>query len=148
MKTNGIIFIAAFLLMFAGGYFFFSQDNEKTDETKTEVNSTTETAADKVEEEATKTEVDESTVSANTEAFNNNSCVSCHAVSSLGIEGGVTGPDLSTAFEGVEGKHGVTLDSFLQKPTSAVMSGVIEGNPLSDKDRAEIIEMLNQASKK
>lgn len=139
MKINGIIFITSFLLVFAGGYFFFTQDDKSVGETIT-VKSETTNKVEKEEEGAS--------VSADTEAFNNNSCITCHAVSVIGIEGGVTGPDLSTAYEGIEGKHGMDIDSFLQKPSSAVMSGVMEGSPLSDTDRAEIIEMLKKASEK
>ena len=36
------------------------------------------------------------------------------------------------------------MDSFLKEPTSAVMSGVIEANPLSDEERAKVVEALKK----
>ena len=142
LKTNGIIFILAFVLAFAGGYLFFNKGETSELKTATDKESaTTETAKDDENEP-------EEQASAEFEILNRNTCLSCHAVSSLGIEGGITGPDLSVAYEGIEGKHGVDLDSFLKEPTSAVMSGVIEGAPLSDDDRAAIVEVLKKASEK
>lgn len=136
MKTNGIIFIAAFLLAFAGGWLFFGQD----DKPSTQTAPTTEVKTDEGKEQATAT--------AEEEVLSRNSCLACHAVSALGIEGGVTGPDLSGAYEGVEGKHGTDLESFLKEPTSAVMSTVIAGSPLSDEERTAIIDVLKTASEK
>ncbi|MFS0576072.1 cytochrome C [Sporosarcina sp. 179-K 3D1 HS] len=140
MKTNGIIFIVAFVLAFAGGYFYFSQGNKE--ETATTESGATEPANEEGQGE------EQASVPAEAEVLNTNSCLSCHAVNSLGIEGGTTGPDLSHAYDGVKDKHGVDLDSFLKQPTSAVMSGVIAGNPLSDEDRAAIIDVLKTASEK
>jgi cytochrome c551/c552 len=80
--------------------------------------------------------------------LNSKGCLGCHAVESLDLQGGATGPDLSKAFEGVEDKHGKPIDEFLKEPTSAVMSSVISGSPLTDDERAKVVEMLKQASEK
>lgn len=138
MKSNGIIFIAAFLLAFAGGWLFFGQD----DKPSTKTAPTTEVKTDEGKEK------EQATASAEEEVLSRNSCLACHAVSALGIDGGGTGPDLSGAYEGVEGKHGTDLESFLTEPTSAVMSTVIAGSPLSDEERTAIIDVLKIASEK
>ena len=142
MKSNGIIFFAAFLLAFVGGWLFFGQD----DKPSTQTSPTTESETEKVTDEEKGKE--QATASAEEEILSRNSCLGCHAVSSLGIEGGVTGPDLSGAYEGVEGKHGTDIESFLTEPTSAVMSSVIGGSPLSDEERTAIIDVLKIASEK
>jgi cytochrome c551/c552 len=80
--------------------------------------------------------------------LNSKGCLGCHAVDALGLEGGATGPDLSKAFTDVEGKHGKPIEEFLKEPTSAVMSGVIGGNPLTDEERTQVLDMLKQASEK
>lgn len=73
-------------------------------------------------------------------------CLGCHAVSELDLQGGATGPDLSQAFNNVEGKHGKPLNEFLKDPTSAVMSTVIGGNPLTDEEISQIVDTLKKAS--
>lgn len=87
------------------------------------------------------------TVSADENILKSKGCLSCHSVSSLNLTGGATGPDLSKAFENVEGKHGKPIDQFLKEPTSAVMSGVIGGNPLSEQEISEVVKLLEEASK-
>jgi cytochrome c551/c552 len=87
------------------------------------------------------------TVDANN-ILNSKGCLGCHAVDSLGLDGGATGPDLSKAFTDVEGKHGKPIDEFLKEPTSAVMSSVISGSPLTDEERTQVLDMLKQASEK
>ncbi|GFZ86591.1 hypothetical protein GCM10010978_28160 [Compostibacillus humi] len=163
MKVNSIIFIVGFLIAFTVGYFVF--DTESAESTVEDPNTVQEesSAGDKSanntedsEESATETtnanteETDTAeggeSVPAEAEALQANNCLSCHAVESLGIAGGTTGPDLSQAYNEVEGKHGKDLDSFLQEPTSAVMSTVIGDNPLSDEERASIIEALKFAA--
>lgn len=73
-------------------------------------------------------------------------CLGCHSVEALNLKGGATGPDLSQAFNNVEGKHGKPVNEFLKEPTSAVMSGVIGGNPLSEEEIAEVVSVLKKAS--
>jgi len=74
-------------------------------------------------------------------------CLGCHSVESLNLKGGATGPDLSQAFNNVEGKHGKPVAEFLKEPTSAVMSGVIGGNPLTDEEISSVVKVLEEASK-
>jgi cytochrome c551/c552 len=75
-------------------------------------------------------------------------CLGCHSVEALNLKGGATGPDLSQAFNNVEGKHGKPVNEFLKEPTSAVMSGVIGGNPLTDEEINQVVEILKEASEK
>lgn len=88
------------------------------------------------------------TVSADSNILSSKGCLGCHSVSALNLEGGATGPDLSNAFENVEGKHGKPIDQFLKEPTSAVMSGVIGGSPLSEEEISEVVKVLQEASQK
>jgi cytochrome c551/c552 len=105
-------------------------------------------------EEASKTEgqkeeATEETASVDAEnILNSKGCLGCHAVDSLGLDGGATGPDLSKAFTDVEGKHGKSIEEFLKEPTSAVMSSVIGGSPLTDEERTQVLDMLKKASEK
>lgn len=108
---------------------------EPTEETNKTENQDTET----VKETAS---VDEENI------LNSKGCLGCHAVDALGLEGGATGPDLSKAFTDVEGKHGKPIEEFLKEPTSAVMSSVIGGSPLTDEERTQVLDMLKQASEK
>lgn len=73
-------------------------------------------------------------------------CLGCHSVEGLNLQGGATGPDLSQAFNHVESKHSKPLKEFLKEPTSAVMSGVIGGNPLTEEEITQIADLLKQAS--
>lgn len=73
-------------------------------------------------------------------------CLGCHAVSKLNLEGGATGPDLSQAFNNVADKHGKQINEFLKEPTSAVMSTVISGNPLTDEEISQIVDTLKKAT--
>lgn len=148
MKKAGIYFIVSALIGLGIGYLVFdvimgkdsqtevADSNEKADDTT----NTTETT-----KEAEKTEPAE-TASAETEIFTQKGCLGCHSISALNLSGGATGPDLSQAFNNVEGKHGKPVNEFLKQPTSAVMSGVIGGNPLTDEEISKITELLKQAS--
>ncbi|NDI33905.1 c-type cytochrome [Chengkuizengella sediminis] len=144
MKNGIIIFLVSVLVGLGSGYLFY-QSNDTGDQTATPPNNE--------EQIATETENNEENVETvsnlpGEELFVANSCLNCHSISKLGIEGGVTGPDLSDAYKNVEDKHGKKLEDFLKEPTSAVMSGVISGNPLTDDDRLKIVEMLKKASDK
>jgi len=46
----------------------------------------------------------------------------------------------------VKDKHGKPIEEFLKQPDSAVMSGVIGKNPLTDDERKQVLEMLQKAS--
>jgi cytochrome c551/c552 len=148
-KVNKAIisFVVCALLGFGLGYLVFGVimgDSEKQPQVaQTE---TTETAAAKEESTDAK---EATTVSANEDnILNKKGCLGCHSVEALNIKGGAVGPDLSQAFANVEGKHGKPIEEFLKAPTSAVMSGVIGKNPLSDEERKQVLELLKQASEK
>jgi len=151
MNKAIISFVICTLLGFGLGYLVFGVimgDSEKQPQVaQTETKETTETAAAK---EDTKTDSKEATtVSANEDnILNKKGCLGCHSVESLNITGGAVGPDLSQAFVNVEGKHGKPIEEFLKAPTSAVMSGVIGKNPLSDEERKQVLDLLKQASEK
>ncbi|WP_301107749.1 cytochrome c [Sporosarcina sp.] len=142
MRSNLLIFAVAFLVAFGAGYLFF-HDSDKTPATQ----QTTENNSAESNEETPESE-DEASVPSGAEPLTTNSCIGCHAVNDAGITGGTTGPDLSDAYANVKDKHGIELDEFLQQPTSAVMSGVIAENPLSDEDREQIVEFLKKTSEK
>lgn len=142
MRSNLLIFAVAFLVAFGAGYLIF-HDSDKTPATQ----QTTESDSAESNEETPEPE-EEASVPAGAEPLSTNSCIGCHAVSDAGITGGTTGPDLSKAYANVKDKHGVELDEFLQQPTSAVMSGVIAENPLSEEDRQQIVEFLKKTSEK
>lgn len=150
MNKAIISFVICTLLGFGLGYLVFGVimgDSEKQPQVaQTETKETTETAA----KEATTTDSKEATtVSANEDnILNKKGCLGCHSVEALNIKGGAVGPDLSQAFVNVEGKHGKPIEEFLKAPTSAVMSGVIGKNPLSDEERKQVLDLLKQASEK
>ncbi len=73
-------------------------------------------------------------------------CIQCHSVSALNIKGGQVGPDLSQAYTTVESKHGKPIEEFLKQPTSAVMSGVLGKDPLTDEQRQQVLDLLKKAS--
>jgi mono/diheme cytochrome c family protein len=147
MKRNALIFVIGFIVAFAGGFLFFGDDTasqpvEEAPQTTDE--DASESDEEAAEEEETEEQEGEQTASVDIQPLAN--CLSCHAVDSLGVPGGNTGPDLSIAYTEVEGKHGKDLDSFLEEPTSAVMATVIEDNPLTDEEREAIIEVLKEAA--
>lgn len=146
MKQNMTIFLIAFVVAFASGslYFYFKDSVKK--EATSSVQASEETAS-KVDAEA-KDDGEKKSLIAEAEILQQKGCVSCHSIEAFGIKDAMTGPDLSKAFIHVEGKHGKSLEEFLQKPTSAVMSSVIAGNPLTDEERKQIIDALKAASEK
>lgn len=146
MKKNGIIFILTFLVAFLGGYLFFGNSGNTEEIAMNDASVTDEESTTEAGETSDSTET-AATVPSEAEPLANNNCLSCHAVESLGAAGGTTGPDLSNAYTEVEGKHGKPLDDFLQEPTSAVMTTVInEDNPLPDEEREAIVEALKIAA--
>lgn len=141
MKNNLLIFVVGFIVAFAGGYFIFDS-KDHTNETATEQNQDGGVEADVSPDEPTEGD----SVPSEAEPIANNNCLSCHAVEALAAPGGTTGPDLSNAYNDVPNKHGKSLDEFLQEPTSAVMTSVIEGNPLPEEERKKIVEALKKAA--
>ncbi|MGX1983340.1 hypothetical protein EDD69_11076 [Thermolongibacillus altinsuensis] len=141
MKNLAIIFLVSVAVGLAGGYTYFHfTNNDETAAAKQE------TAA--VQKKPTALTQTTSTSSKEGEILKQKGCLSCHSVSKLNLQGGTTGPDLSNAYKVVEGKHGKPIEEFLKEPTSAVMSGVIKSNPLTDEERAAIIQVLKTASEK
>nr|WP_263324094.1 cytochrome C [Neobacillus sp. Marseille-Q6967] len=148
MNKAIIQFVISLFLGFGLGYLVFGvmmgdSDKPEAAQTTTVETEETETAEEAKEETPQQAaSVDENNI------LNTKGCLGCHAVESLGLQGGATGPDLSKAFENVEGKHGKSINEFLKEPTSAVMSSVIDGNPLTDEERQQVLDLLQQASEK
>jgi cytochrome c551/c552 len=142
-----ISFVASIIIGFGLGYLVFGviMGDGDSQPQVAQTQATDEASETEGQKEEAKEET--ATVDANN-ILNSKGCLGCHAVDSLGLEGGVTGPDLSKAFTDVEGKHGKSLDDFLKEPTSAVMSSVIGGSPLTDEERTQVLDMLKQASEK
>ena len=145
MNKAIISFVVSIVIGFGLGYLVFGVimgDSDKQPQVaQTEATDATNTTDDQKKEPETAS-VDEANI------LNSKGCLGCHAVDKLGLEGGATGPDLSKAFTEVEGKHGKSIEEFLKEPTSAVMSSVIGGSPLTDEERAQVLDMLKQASEK
>ncbi|MCZ0756185.1 c-type cytochrome [Anoxybacillus sp. J5B_2022] len=141
MKQSLLIFLLSAVIGLAGGYTYFHFANKEPVKEKqpvaTEQNNETSTG-----QKATAVSSKEG------EIFKQKGCIACHSISKLNVQGGTTGPDLSNAYKEVEGKHGKPIEEFLKAPTSAVMSGVIKSNPLTDEERAAIIQALKVASEK
>jgi cytochrome c551/c552 len=151
LKKAGIYFIISALLGLGIGYLVFdvimgkdtpAEVTADSNEQQDEATNSSETSKDADKAAPAKT------ASAETEIFSQKGCLGCHSISALDLNGGATGPDLSKAFENVEGKHGKPINEFLKEPTSAVMSGVIGGNPLTDEEINKIVTMLEQAAQK
>ncbi|WP_075983257.1 c-type cytochrome [Bacillus massilinigeriensis] len=123
-----------------------------TTEQTTDVNSEAAAKESSSNEQKSEGKTEEQTQTASASAENNifqsKGCLGCHSIEKLDLQGGSTGPDLSQAYKDVEGKHGKPIEEFLKEPTSAVMSGVISGNPLSDDEISQVVELLKQASEK
>lgn len=142
MGKNLAIFLLCFAISFGGGYLAFGGQSDGG------------IAPEQGQQTAPQqeTQKDEAAVAASVpkegEVFANVGCISCHSVGALGVKGGATGPDLSNAYAQVEGKHGVPIEQFLKKPTSAVMSGVIGGKPLTDEELTAVLNALKLASEK
>lgn len=143
MGKNLAIFFLCFAVSFGGGYLAFGgQSNggispEQGQQTAPQKETRKDEAA-----------VVAASVPSEGEAFANVGCISCHSVGALDVKGGATGPDLSNAYTQVEGKHGVPIEQFLKKPTSAVMSSVIGGKPLTDEELTAVLNALKLASEK
>lgn len=149
MKKPIIHFIISAFLGLGLGYVVFdvvAADNGVEKEVTSNHEESHKTTTAPKEETAEPTE----TVSASGEEsiLQSKGCIGCHAIEGLGLQGGATGPDLSQAYNNVEGKHGKPLNEFLKEPTSAVMSSVIGGNPLTDDEINLIVEELKKASEK
>ncbi|MEH6904519.1 cytochrome C [Neobacillus drentensis] len=150
MNKAIISFVICAILGFGLGYLVFDvimgDSGKQPQVAQTSTTEKTETAAAKEESTDAK---EATTVSASEDnILNKKGCLGCHSVEALNIKGGAVGPDLSQAFVNVEGKHGKPIEEFLKAPTSAVMSGVIGKNPLTDEERTQVLDLLKQASEK
>jgi cytochrome c551/c552 len=145
-----IHFVISALLGLGIGYLAFDVIGGK-DQTKASPEPTnTEQATESTDQDKNTTEEEKTeTVSADSESLlSTKGCLACHSVEGLNLTGGATGPDLSQAYNNVEGKHGKPINEFLKEPTSAVMSGVIGGSPLTDDEITQIVDLLKTASEK
>ncbi|WHZ03077.1 cytochrome C [Neobacillus sp. YX16] len=147
MNKAIISFVVSIVIGFGLGYLVFGvimgdSDKEPQVAQTEQIDEASETEGNKEEAKEETATVDANNI------LNSKGCLGCHAVDSLGLAGGATGPDLSKAFTDVEGKHGKSIDEFLKEPTSAVMSSVIGGSPLTDEERTQVLDMLKQASEK
>ncbi|MBP2243226.1 mono/diheme cytochrome c family protein [Cytobacillus eiseniae] len=142
MKKPLIIFIISALIGLGLGYLVFDVIGSDDSEPEVAVNDTN---TPKPAEEETDTTGD-SVAASDDNILQAKGCLGCHAVNGLNLEGGATGPDLTQSFNNVEGKHGKPLAEFLKEPTSAVMSSVISGNPLTDEEIEQIVQELQKAA--
>lgn len=155
MKKAIISFVISAVLGFGLGYIVYevilhdsgkqSQSAQATDSTtavkdqKSDLNQgSAKPAAAKTE--SAKTAVDPDNI------LSKRGCLGCHSVAALNLKGGQVGPDLSHAYAEVQGKHGMPIEDFLKKPNSAVMSGVLGNNPLTDDQRKQVLDLLKKAS--
>lgn len=148
MKKPIIHFVISALVGLGLGYLVFDVVAADGDQ-DTEVTAINEETPESTTENTEKnTEATEATATASGEEsiLQSKGCIGCHAVEGLDLQGGATGPDLSLAFNNVEGKHGKPLNEFLKEPTSAVMSTVIAGSPLTDDEITQIVAELKKAS--
>lgn len=148
MNKPVIHFIISALIGLGLGYVAFdlipANDRQEKEVAVTEESKPADTAKEDAEPADTET-----TASAGEDnILQSRGCLGCHSVEALNLKGGATGPDLSQAFKNVEGKHGKPVAEFLKEPTSAVMSGVIGGNPLSEEEINQVVSILKEASEK
>lgn len=142
MKKPFFIFVISALIGLGLGYLVFDVliPNQSQPEVAVDDNDEAKSS------ETAKEEADKTVAVSGDNILQAKGCLGCHAVSGLNLDGGATGPDLSQAFNNVEDKHGKPLAEFLKEPTSAVMSSVIGGNPLTDEEINQIIEALKKAA--
>ncbi|WLR55234.1 cytochrome C [Mesobacillus subterraneus] len=125
MQKALISFIISALIGLGLGYIAFDVVGGSNGDTE---NASKETDTSKPQSDNKQEEKDDQpaaeTVSADDNILTSKGCLSCHSVSSLNLTGGATGPDLSKAFENVEGKHGKPIHQFLK----AYLSSHVRGN--------------------
>lgn len=149
MQKAIIHFVISALLGLGLGYIGFEVIGGKSSNDQKVASPDTSSSEQATETEADSTETEDATaVSTDGGILAAKGCLQCHSVGSLNIKGGAVGPDLSQAFNNVEGKHGKPINEFLKKPTSAVMSGVIGGNPLTDDEITQVLDLLKEAASK
>jgi hypothetical protein len=77
--------------------------------------------------------------------FVSKECIRCHSISSMGIDAGKLGPDLSGAVVDVERRFGKTLEEFFNNPTGTMSIVLTTRIPLTDEEKREAIETLKIA---
>lgn len=149
MQKAIIHFVISALLGLGIGYIAFQVIGGKSGDEQNVAQTETKTSEQATESDDQDTNTEEAvTVNAEETIFSKKGCLQCHSVEALNIKGGAVGPDLSQAFNNVEGKHGKPINEFLKQPTSAVMSGVIGSNPLTDDEINEVLALLKEAASK
>jgi len=152
MNKAIISFVVSVLVGFGLGYlvneFILSNDSGSQPKVASSNNAASQsTAKDESSTQSTDKQEAAKTVSANQDnILQKRGCLSCHSVGALNLKGGQVGPDLSKAYVEVQDKHGMPIEKFLTKPNSAVMSGVIGKDPLTNDQRKQVIEILKKAS--
>lgn len=150
MNKAIVSFVICAVLGFGLGYLVFNvimgnsgtqtQESAQSGTTSTPKNQTTDSKKAPASTTATTTAVDQDNI------LSKRGCLGCHSVEALKLKGGQVGPDLSHAFVEVADKHRMPIENFLKKPNSAVMSGVLGKNPLTDDQRKQVLEILKKAS--
>lgn len=142
-----ILFLVIGLVIGFGATSIFTGNNGGQDQASS-TNEAKATQSNNENEQDSKSgeEAQESTIPAEYDIIANKGCIQCHSIDALNIDEGKVGPDLSHIYTEIGDKRGTTLDKFLTQPTTAVMSSVISGNPLTDKERQQIITVLKKAS--
>ncbi|WP_102273544.1 c-type cytochrome [Cytobacillus massiliigabonensis] len=146
MKKPFIIFVISALIGLGLGYLVFDVIAPGQSQTDVALNDEKDSKPSDTPKEEDTSKTDDTTAVSGDNILQTKGCLGCHAVNGLNLEGGATGPDLSQAFNNVEGKHGKPLAEFLKEPTSAVMSSVIGGNPLTDEEISQIVDALKKAA--
>jgi cytochrome c551/c552 len=149
MKKSIISFVISVVLGFGLGYLVFEVIMH--DSGKQPVTASTETTTTTTDQKTDSKEASAASTASTTPADTDNilskrGCLGCHSVEALNLKGGQVGPDLSHAFVEVADKHGKPIEEFLKQPNSAVMSGVLGKNPLTDDQRKQVLELLKKAS--
>lgn len=72
-------------------------------------------------------------------------CIACHTVSGIGgLGGGRLGPDLTDAFDRLEGRKAIS--AWLGSPPSLVMQPVFKNHPLEGEEVLALVAYLKQAA--
>lgn len=72
-------------------------------------------------------------------------CVSCHSISSLGINSAKLGPDLSDAVVDVERRFGKSIEEFLNNPTGTMSVVLTDRIPLTEAEKREAVGRMKLA---
>lgn len=79
------------------------------------------------------------------ELFLKKGCTQCHEISFYGIAGGVTGPDLTKAYNDVPSRFGKTLDEFLWEP-EGTMAEMFARMDITDEEKTLVSDLLTKAA--